>query len=158
MSDKKIYKGELIKEESLHDRLENLQIEAKIDLMNFLRDRMESVTARNELREVVLENLMARLQDKPEEISTHTLVNLLESLDSTENEKIKNILSVLKQQITVNNIADTGNNNNTIPRTLPEPKNEDMSREKFQEIKNTYDFMNRLKEAVRQQGNEENKE
>ena len=140
------------------DIISSIDNDLKMDLFRFLSSRINVATARNQVKNLASDLLETRLQKATtgeEEIGTGMLVRILEVIGKQESELDSSILSILKQQITINQF-NTNSNNHLIQNNLKEIKNElsDISKEEYQKIKKLVDFIEKAKKTEIPESNE----
>lgn len=115
----------------------------KTELLVFLKNQMANVQSKNDLKLAVTAELMKRIIEEKDTISTATLIKLMEVLDNTENEKVGNILAVLKQQVIFQQ-------NNLVPPAggaVPLPEEQQVSKDDYQKAKKVYELVEKLKQS-----------
>lgn len=130
-----------------------IERDTKIDLLLYLKSNLSMVSSRSQLRESVISKILAKMDD--EDMTTGQLIKLLEVLDASENDKMGNILGVLKQQAVVqNNIQAPGGS----PSGVQDIKEIPINPEDFHTAKRVYQFLDKATKAEFPEASPENKE
>jgi hypothetical protein len=144
--DNEIKEGEIV---NLEDELSksqlmriDLQNEVFKDLMNFLRNHIQTLQARNDLKEEVENEILNRVRAEGVGFSTNHLLRLYEVLSRESTEKSVGILSVLQKGTNINLNAPS-----PTPVNPTTPKKEiEFSKE---EIATAKDLLEVLKELIK---------
>lgn len=86
----------LDKSDSQKDR-ENLGNTKSHNLVNFLNSQIEKSTAKNDLRNDVIEKLKKKVSDKDDQIPTIVLIRLLEILEKADNDLTLGIFNSMEK-------------------------------------------------------------
>jgi hypothetical protein len=143
--------------EKLKNNLDSSQLQVEIDrdikleLLMFLKSQIDTITQKNSLKSTISNIIYKRVvdgensEDEDKKISNSILIKLLDILMKSENESIDSILSVLKQQIVIQQ-----NNTLNAPPTNSSQKNQiddGITREEYHDLKNKYDNLLQNKSA-----------
>lgn len=122
---------------------ENLPDKVYETLTNFLTTYIKQVGNTNSLRDEVELQLMERVTDDDEKLSTNALVNILKILKDSDNMAAKGILDVLKAN-TQAQIAIINNPNNPNNPTYKPNEDYGMSIEEVQNVKYIVESLGKL--------------
>lgn len=73
---------------------------SKIQLLLFLKSQIEKNSIENDLKKSIIEEILFRLKENPQDISFNGLVHALEVLDKADSTRVNGILSILQKTIT----------------------------------------------------------
>lgn len=123
--------------------------EARIELLLFMKSRIDMLQSKNDLKNKVQKILGDRLDNiingaTDDQIDPYTLIRLLEVLNKTDTDESANLLGVLKQQIILqqNNFGPQGGLPPVPPSPAPTGDNDK------EDVKTARAFMNIIKKVA----------
>ena len=79
------------------------------ELVDFLQNQIHKINTKSELRSLVVNKIIERIDDEGQPISTNALLSLLDILSKDESMSVSSILGILKEQQKVTVNIDTTN-------------------------------------------------
>jgi hypothetical protein len=114
------------------------QDEAWINLIDFLQNQIKRLTEEDDLKILVYNEIINRIQDEEVPISTKQLIELLKLLKETDNNAASGILSVLKENVKV---VVNSNGDKDIPAPIKKYGKEELNA-------NEMEFLKKLKNKL----------
>lgn len=135
----------LVREEADHIKEMKAESSARINLLNFVNNRIKQLESRDELKSKTIEVLLHRLENETDEVTTLTLVKLLEALNKHENESTNNLFNLFKPQVNLQ-LPDGGGNHHRDDNTLIDSNTgEQIDKKEFEKSKRIYDMLETIK-------------